>query len=389
MEELKSAISQIVGEATTMQMPRFEEVEQQLPPAVLRPLFKRLPRVVQKSLIWRRDAMGKPLLPRNLEAERIVGRFVQQELRSLPGIRKVKATFAPRFHNMDAGTDIGDVFAECQTSMVFVPCVFKSMFWGFLCRYLKGHGRCPRVLQTCWANSLQEITTSSPLPSSFDCAFGYMLGHTAAILVGEQRNFYVACAAQMHLPPKDWKPCAIPFSYLYPDVPPTQPGSCPARQIPKTAKFVKPHLREVFRYFKEAWVEANAFKSPGPIQFDTSGDVGPMSDRPYTLLADYLSVEELIKIIQPVPQPPPLVMSTDPLVVRDVRVRENLGTLEQQRLRYKPAIPNYLRGPATWSQSQRGVIFFRVARLRIRGGYRMDTIMPHNYLSDSFGKSPY
>ena len=56
-------------------------MEQQLPPAYLRPLFKRLPRVVQKSLMWRRDAAGKPLLPRNLEAERIVGRFVQQELR--------------------------------------------------------------------------------------------------------------------------------------------------------------------------------------------------------------------------------------------------------------------------------------------------------------------
>ena len=55
-------------------------------------------------------------------------------------------------------------------------------------------------------------------------------------------------------------------------------------------------------------------------------------------------MDELIQIIQPAPQPPPLVMSTDPLVVRDVRVQENLGSLEQQRLRYKPQIPNYLRG---------------------------------------------
>eukprot|EP00434_Breviolum_minutum_P018042 symbB.v1.2.015909.t1/scaffold1171.1/size134081/4 len=124
MEELKSAISAIVGPEAgpnPWQFPRFEEVEQQLPPVNIRPLFKRLPRVVQRSLIWRRDAAGKPLLPRDLEAERIIGRFVQQELRNSPGLRKgsqkVKASFAPRFHAM-------------------------------------------------------EITTSSPLPSAFDCAFG-------------------------------------------------------------------------------------------------------------------------------------------------------------------------------------------------------------------------
>lgn len=304
MDELKSAISSIVGPEVgpnPAQFPRFEEVEQQLPPANIRPLFKRLPRVVQRSLIWRRDAAGKPLLPRDLEAERIIGRFVQQELRSQPGLRKggvkVKASFAPRFHAM-------------------------------------------------------EITTSSPLPSAFDCAFGYMLGHTAAMLVREQRNFYVACCAGMHLPPRDWQPCAIPFTYLYPDVPLPKKASCPARQIPKMAKFVKPNLREVFRHFKEAWVESNVFKSPGPMQFDTSGDVGPLSDRPYTLLADYLSVDELKQIIQPVLQPAPLVMSTDPYVVRDARVKENLGALEQQRLRYKPAIPSYLRGPVTSQEDE-------------------------------------
>eukprot|EP00435_Cladocopium_sp_Y103_P065381 s228_g27.t1 len=37
-------------------------------------------------------------------------------------------------------------------------------------------------------------------------------------------------------------------------VPLPKKASCPARQIPKMAKFVKPNLREVFRHFKEAWV---------------------------------------------------------------------------------------------------------------------------------------
>lgn len=65
--------------------------------------------------------------------------------------------------------------------------------------------------------------------------------------------------------------------------------------------------------------------------------IAARSDRPYTLLADYLSqslnttaavmpffhhatfdhqgVDELKQIIQPVQQPPPLVLSTEPLAV--------------------------------------------------------------------------
>lgn len=58
MEELKMAISGIVGPEPSPLQPRFEEVEQQLPATNLRPLFKRLPRVVQRSLIWRRDSRG-------------------------------------------------------------------------------------------------------------------------------------------------------------------------------------------------------------------------------------------------------------------------------------------------------------------------------------------
>ncbi|CAE7455666.1 pfp, partial [Symbiodinium necroappetens] len=167
MDQLKAEIAAIVkAEAADKNRQPFPtEVDSRLKSDATKALFKRLPRFVQMSMIRNRDSSGLPVLPKDLEAERILGRFVQQELRNQPPVKKVKATFAPRFHAMD-------------------------------------------------------LMTSSPLPSAFDCAFGYALGHTAALLVNERRNFYVACCAGMHRNTRYWEPCAIPFTYLYPeDVP--------------------------------------------------------------------------------------------------------------------------------------------------------------------------
>ncbi|OLP94043.1 hypothetical protein AK812_SmicGene23996 [Symbiodinium microadriaticum] len=129
-------------------------------------------------------------------------------------------------------------------------------------------------------------------------------------------------------------------------------ASCPNTPIPKTGKYVKPHLKEVYKFFRDEWVNCNVFRSPGPMQLDSSGDVGPLSERPITLLADYFSVDELKQIVQPRAQPAPLVMCKEPLVVRDVRLRENLSLLEQERLNYEPALPGYLRDRVTWQEDE-------------------------------------
>lgn len=299
MDQLKTEIAAIVkAEAADKNRQPFPtEVDSRLKSDATKALFKRLPRFVQMSMIRNRDSSGLPVLPKDLEAERILGRFVQQELRNQPPVKKVKATFAPRFHAMD-------------------------------------------------------LMTSSPLPSAFDCAFGYALGHTAALLVNERRNFYVACCAGMHRNTRYWEPCAIPFTYLYPEGANAKRASCPNTPIPKTGKYVKPHLKEVYKFFRDEWVNCNVFRSPGPMQLDSSGDVGPLSERPITLLADYFSVDELKQIVQPRAQPAPLVMCKEPLVVRDVRLRENLSLLEQERLNYEPALPGYLRDRVTWQEDE-------------------------------------
>eukprot|EP00931_Biecheleriopsis_adriatica_P030672 TRINITY_DN18060_c0_g2_i1.p1 TRINITY_DN18060_c0_g2~~TRINITY_DN18060_c0_g2_i1.p1 ORF type:complete len:1048 (-),score=210.90 TRINITY_DN18060_c0_g2_i1:19-3162(-) len=297
MDQLKNELAELVGDAEALakgKPPSIQEVEKQLKHENTRALFKRLPRIVQMSLILQRDAAGMPLLPRDLEAERILGRFVQQELRKSAETsgERVKATFAPRFHTM-------------------------------------------------------ELMSTSPLSSPFDCAFGYLLGHTVGALVCERRTFYVACCANMHRPTKEWEPCAVPFSslYLWRREGGAHTSLCPAEPIPKTGWLLRKNLVEVYRHFREAWVECNQFKAPGPMQFGPDGGVGPLSERPFTLLAEYLSLEEIKQLVQPVIQlPPPLLVSSEPVVVRDVRVSDNLSHLERERLVYRPRVPSYLRG---------------------------------------------
>ncbi|CAE6934863.1 pfp [Symbiodinium sp. CCMP2592] len=181
-DQLKAEIAAIVkAEAADKNRQPFPtEVDSRLKSDATKALFKRLPRFVQMSMIRNRDSSGLPVLPKDLEAERILGRFVQQELRNQPPVKKVKATFAPRFHAMD-------------------------------------------------------LMTSSPLPSAFDCAFGYALGHTAALLVNERRNFYVACCAGMHRNTRYWEPCAIPFTYLYPETPHVPAMATPGIALLKNA----------------------------------------------------------------------------------------------------------------------------------------------------------
>jgi len=117
-----------------------------------------------------------------------------------------------------------------------------------------------------------------------------------------------------------------------------------SRGIPKTGWKIRENLVQAYRHFREAWVDCNVFKSPGPIQFGDGGCVGPMSDRPFTLLAEYLSLDELKAMIQPkLDLPRPVPIKLNPPFNRDVRVVENLSLLERKRLEYKSALPQYLR----------------------------------------------
>mmetsp|Transcript_86553 Transcript_86553/g.242403 ORF Transcript_86553/g.242403 Transcript_86553/m.242403 type:complete len:1312 (-) Transcript_86553:80-4015(-) len=299
MRQLKEELLEIVGDAEDVarsKPPTPQQVEGQLSQET-RELFKRLPRVVRLSLLQKRDHEGMPLLPTGLEAERILGRFVQQSLKATMATTQ---TLAPRFHNM-------------------------------------------------------ELMSNAYCPTSFDCAFGYVLGHTAAALVREGHTFYATACMRMHLPVPEWEPCAVPFTYLFPaeDAQDESEGvhvhskhGNNAFEIPKTGWRLRSNLVQAYQHFREAWVKCNVFKSPGPLQYRDEGDGGPLSERSFTLLAEYLGLEELKRLIQPVVElPEPLAINLGGIsMMRDVRVFENLSSLEQQRLRYTPKMPEYLRG---------------------------------------------
>jgi len=292
MDELKNELLDILGtadEAKKAKPPTSSEVQSSLQQESTKVLFKRLPRFVKQSLLSRRDSSGLPLLPTNLEGERIIGRFVQQELQEswAAGTTGTQIHFAPRFHHF-------------------------------------------------------ELMSSPLLPTQFDCTFGYTLGHTVAALVREKRTFYVAACAKMHLPVSQWEPCAVPFHLLLREA----TGSPELPKVVKVSSNIRPKLLEVFKFFSPIWEECNAYKALGHMQF--GGDVGPMEARPLALLAEYLSVEELKAIIQPVMDlPPPLEIDIGLPVVRDMRVPQNMSLLERQRLEHRPALPSHLRGNVT------------------------------------------
>jgi len=286
METLRDELAAILraSSAAGLRPLSRHEVEKKIQQEEALELFRRLPRAVQVSLISDTDSRGMPLLPTDLEAERILGRFVQQNMKAASNTH----VFAPRFHNM-------------------------------------------------------EFMTYAPLPSAFDCAFGYALGQTAGALVFERRTFYVASCMDMHLPVAEWQPVALPFSALY-------PASACGREdgslrIPRTSEVLRKNIEEAYEHFKDIWIGANVFQAQGPMQFGDGADVGPLSERPLVLLADCIGLEELKRIIQPVEELPPAVcISSQPTLMRDVRILANLSALEQRRLRYEPEMPTYLQG---------------------------------------------
>eukprot|EP00929_Paragymnodinium_shiwhaense_P032391 TRINITY_DN17951_c0_g2_i5.p1 TRINITY_DN17951_c0_g2~~TRINITY_DN17951_c0_g2_i5.p1 ORF type:complete len:1420 (-),score=249.07 TRINITY_DN17951_c0_g2_i5:49-4308(-) len=309
MDTLKDGILQITREeqqknstrspGEKAKPPSMTDIEKRIEDQDARELFKRLPRAVQMSLVQRRDSDGRPLLPVDLEPERILGRFVQQEVKSKmthadDKDNKFTDKFAPRFHAL-------------------------------------------------------ELMSSSPLPTPLDCALGYALGHMAAALVSKGKSFYVASCANLHKPVEDWEPCAVPFSWLYPTTTAAKAGGdAPedpmAQEIPRNPVQSR-NIRQVYKHFNSVWVRSNSFKSPGPLQFTNGGDVGPLHERPFTLLAEYMSLEELKQLIMPVWRlPPPLVIKQDPFIIRDTRLFENLSELEKRQRSYTPALPGFLRG---------------------------------------------
>ncbi|MCE5316743.1 MAG: diphosphate--fructose-6-phosphate 1-phosphotransferase [Parachlamydia sp.] len=186
--------------------PLTEELKKQLTPESQR-CFTSIPAIVQAQLLMERDPHGNVQVTK-IETERLLVEMVQQELN-----RRAKAgTFTGKFSP--------------------VP-----LFCGY-------EGR-------------------SAFPSLFDAHYCYALGHVAALLVSSKATGYMSVVSQLKRPVSEWQIGGIPLVQMM-------------HQEMRKGK-MKPVIRKAlvdldgkpfsnFKELREAWMLADDYRYPGPIQ---------------------------------------------------------------------------------------------------------------------------
>jgi len=163
------------------------------------------------------------------------------------------------------------------------------------------------------------------LPTPFDCSYCYALGCSAAILVHNKFNGYISCVSGTQRPIREWQCGGTPLTSLM----------NMERRSGKDKPVIKKALTElngpVFKVFKEIrdfWRVYDAYRTPGPIQFNTAGAI---DERPYHLLYEQGS--------------PTLKEHTKEAAheVDQSRIL-NYSPLQLQRLLYEHELPDVLHG---------------------------------------------
>jgi pyrophosphate--fructose-6-phosphate 1-phosphotransferase len=104
----------------------------------------------------------------------------------------------------------------------------------------------------------------SAFPSHFDCTYCYALGRIAAVLIARRMTGYMTAIRDLHRPPCDWQPCAVPLVSLL--------------HFERRSGVRKPVIKktlvdlsgELFRYYAQrraSWRLEDAYVQPGPMQF--------------------------------------------------------------------------------------------------------------------------
>ncbi len=110
----------------------------------------------------------------------------------------------------------------------------------------------------------------SCLPSNFDTHYCYTLGHVAALLVDSGETGYMSCVKNLARPVEEWQICGIPLPSMI--------------QMEMRKGKLKPVIRKAlvdldgapFQEFKKVrahWIETDAYRYPGPIQFFGPADI--------------------------------------------------------------------------------------------------------------------
>lgn len=110
----------------------------------------------------------------------------------------------------------------------------------------------------------------SGFPSNFDAQYCYGLGHVAALLADEGATGYMACLKGLSSPVSNWEPVGLPITMLL--------------HLEERNGKVKPVIRKamvelggpVFEKLsqeREEWQVADAYRYPGPVQFEGAEEV--------------------------------------------------------------------------------------------------------------------
>jgi diphosphate-dependent phosphofructokinase len=166
--------------------------------------FQTLPKDTQAQLLIGRDAHGNVQVSK-IETERMMIEMVKKELKQRP----YKGSFSPL---------------------------------SFFCGY---EGR-------------------SCLPSDFDCQYCYALGVVAALLVHAKATGYVCSLQNLSKPVEEWIPAGIPLTSLM-TIEKREGEERPVIQKALVDLHGKPFAS--FKQQREAWIEADDYADPGPIQF--------------------------------------------------------------------------------------------------------------------------
>ena len=105
----------------------------------------------------------------------------------------------------------------------------------------------------------------SALPSNFDSDYCYALGHTAGALLHHRHTGYMSVVRNLMGPRQEWAPGGAPLTAMM-NIERRHGEDVPV--IRKALVELDGPMFGVFQAVRAAWATADAYRAPGPIQFD-------------------------------------------------------------------------------------------------------------------------
>ncbi|CAD7942529.1 unnamed protein product [Amoebophrya sp. A120] len=293
-------------------------------------LFMILPEHVRRALCFRRDALGQPMLPEDLRAEKFFGTAVRKILE-----RRVEALAVEARSRMTAQEQLRINWAMWSPTALSCENRFRKVNGGRPSPQRPGvtseTRRGPSLSDGGLRTTTEAATTRSPafiseggegqkalashigldrtaevarlhfsprywsvsresagaLPTPFDCHLGWTLGHCAGALLANGLTGHIASCAELVQDVGEWRPCGVPIDRFC-DFDHTTAVATLARNPMQSdssafqvaaqgteARFfgtmgtvTRANLRNLYKTrFEPLWRDHNFFRAPGPLQF--------------------------------------------------------------------------------------------------------------------------